>query len=432
MLLVALTASAQRKKKVVVIPEPVPVDTLELRMNAYIDSLRIYKHLVDSLTQSNSAAGDNHRYMTNDLKYRMFSPLTYFPNVTSDQFAGGNIESGNLSDEASRALFHAYMNRPDLVSTTVSRLHASASRSEDSALNKDKVERKVNVTKESLKEKEVAIVQDPVDLVVYKPNFWKFAGDYHLQFMQNHLSENWYQKGESNLSMTGMANISANYNNKQKIKWDNLLEMKLGFQTSESDTIHKMKTSSDLLRYTGKFGVQATKNWYYTLQGIVTTQFARGYKSNKTRVYSDFFSPITINLSAGMDYSINFLNGKLIGNAHLAPFAYNWKHVSRLDLAKDNGIDEGHHSLQDYGSQITIDAEWKPSDKIKWKSKILGYTTYHRTEFQWENTILFSLSKYISTTLYLNPRFDDSVNNKDVDTFWQFKEYFSLGFSYSM
>ncbi len=99
----------------------------------------------------------------------------------------------------------------------------------------------------------------------------------------------------------------------------------MGYQTSKGDTLHKYKTSEDLLRYTGKLGLQATKRWYYTLQVIGQTQFYEGLRSNDKLVYSDFMSPFKLNLSVGMDYSINWFNHRLKGSTHIAPLALNWK-----------------------------------------------------------------------------------------------------------
>ena len=80
--------------------------------------------------------------------------------------------------------------------------------------------------------------------------------------------------------------------------------MKLGFLTSKTDSIHRLKTSDDLLRLTSKLGLQATKKWYYTLQLLAYTQFWRGYKSNDYQVYSDIMSPFNLNISLGMDYNV--------------------------------------------------------------------------------------------------------------------------------
>lgn len=93
--------------------------------------------------------------------------------------------------------------------------------------------------------------------------------------------------------MMGSVTLSVNYNNKQKVKWDNTLEMKFGMQTSKSDSIHSVKPTEDMLRYTGKLGLQAASKWYYTFQLIAQTQWARHYDSNSSTVKSDLFSPST-------------------------------------------------------------------------------------------------------------------------------------------
>lgn len=68
------------------------------------------------------------------------------------------------------------------------------------------------------------------------------------------------------------------------------------------------------------------------------------------------------------------------------------------------------------------------SDLIKWKTRLYGYTTYERTEVEWENTFTFQFNKYISTNIFIYPRFDDgsSVRHDDYG-YWQFKEYASIG-----
>lgn len=70
----------------------------------------------------------------------------------------------------------------------------------------------------------------PVGVMIKKPNFWTFSGDQNLQFMQNYLSENWHKGGESNYSLVANVVLNANYNNKQRLKFDNKLELKLGFR----------------------------------------------------------------------------------------------------------------------------------------------------------------------------------------------------------
>jgi hypothetical protein len=231
--------------------------------------------------------------------------------------------------------------------------------------------------------------------------------------------------------MVASATIEANYNNKSKLKVDNKLEMKLGFQTTESDTLHKFKTNNDLIRYTGKLGLQASKQWYYTFQLLAYTQFTKGFKSNDHFVYSDFLSPFNLNLSLGMDYTVNTKNKKLTGSINLAPLAYNLKYVGRLALSKRNGLSEGSHTLNDFGSEATINLTWNVCSLFNWQTRLYGYTTYHRVEVEWENTFTMAFSKYISAKVFVYPRFDDGASRDKLHGYWQYKEYASLGLSFS-
>ena len=132
-----------------------------------------------------------------------------------------------------------------------------------------------------------------------------------------------------------------------------------------------------------------------------------------------------------MSYNVNVFNGKLVGSIQLAPLAYNFKYVGREALATSYGLKEGEHTLNDFGSEFTFDLTWTFSELIKWKTRLYGYTTYKRAELEWENTITFQFNKYISSNLFIYPRFDDASTRNDDLGYWQFKEYMSIGFSYS-
>ena len=266
-----------------------------------------------------------------------------------------SVETYYLGDYSEdKSLMFIYLNRPDLVRSNESRLDVVGAPIPEGAPRKTEVD-----IVEEVAPKAIELEASPMKIYVAKPNFWTIRGDYYLQFLQNYVSDNWYKGGESNYSMLGSVTMQANYNNKQKVKWENKLEMRLGYQTSKGDTLHKYKTSEDLLRYTGKFGLQATKRWYYTLQLIGQTQFTKGLRSNDKFVYSDFMSPFKLNLSVGMDYSIDWCNHRLKGSTHIAPLALNWKYVGRSSLATRYGLEEGQHGLVDYGSEFTVDFTWQ-------------------------------------------------------------------------
>lgn len=403
-------------------------DTLIVK--SYTDSLRNYKQMLDT-TSINIPDSDR-----DPRTFYIFAPATFYYSVAKDLLQTNDDNQAkqpyDSSRDMDRIMMNIYLNHPNLVAKSERSLNKIGSvHKEMDAPIKNKVQLVTKADALPIEEDDEEHFNLPMEIVVKKPNFWKYSGDYYLQMLQNYVSSNWYKGGESNYSMVASVTMQANYNNKQKVKLDNKLEMKLGFQTSRGDTLHSFKTSEDLIRYTGKLGLQASKKWYYSLQLIAYTQFMRGYKSNDKKVYSDILSPLNINLSVGMDYNVVWFNKKLTGNIHLAPLAYNFKYVGRKELATRYGLDEGKHTLNDFGSECTVDLTWAFTNTIKWKTRLYGYTTYERAEVEWENTISFQFNKYITSNLFIYPRFDDGAKKDESHGYWQLKEYMSIGFAYS-
>lgn len=203
--------------------------------------------------------------------------------------------------------------------------------------------------------------------------------------------------------------------------------MKLGFQSSHNDDEHKYKTNSDLIRMTNKLGIRAVKHWYYTMMLQSWTQFYRGYKANDPKIYSDFMSPFESVLSIGMDYQYNTKNNKFRVNATLSPLALKLKYVGRPSLVTSFGINKGHHAKWEYGSNITINYNWNIVKNVSWAGRIYYFTDYSKSQIEWENTFNLTINKYLSARLFLYPRYDDSVNRKEGDSYFQFNELLSLG-----
>lgn len=385
----------------------------------YLDSLNTYKNA--------GAVAQNTPRLTTYNQYQLFTPSTFFHSVASNNLELNETGQDVVSQEVDAALMNVYLNHPDMVIDSENQIrHAGVVKEDFSEPVKHEVtfvERVAPVPQEQ--------VEEPVEVVVEKPNFWKYKGDYYLQFLQNYISGNWYKGGESNYAMVASAVIEANYDNQSKLRWDNKLEAKIGFQTSSADSIHNLKASEDLLRLTSSLGLQASKNWYYTLKIIAQSQFMRGYKNNDWFTYSDFLSPLNVNISLGMNYKVEWFDKHLTGNIQLSPIALDMRYVDRLALSKRNGLDDGKHFKCDLGSMIVADLEWKFSESVSWKSRMYGFTAYNRVLFEWENTFTFKFNKYISSNIFIYPRFDDSTIRDGHHGYWQFKEYASLGFNYT-
>lgn len=396
-------------------------------LRAYSDSLQAYKLRCDSLL----ALNDSLKKSDDGRMYRLFTPLTFYKSSAAKNlriFPTDN-DGDEINNEVDNMLMNVYLNRPDLVRNTESKLKKAGT------IRNDVVEKKVKVKNDIVeivdtKPDDAILPESTTGIVIMKPKFWNYNGNGNLQFIQNYVSGNWYKGGESNYSMVGDVTLNANYNNMKKLKFENKLELKLGFQTSRGDTLHKFKTNNDLIRYTGKLGLQAHKQWYYTLQLLAYTQFAQGFKSNDKKVYSDFMSPFNMNLGVGLDYTIATKNNRLKGNVNMSFLSFNFRYVDRESLWASNNTGN-HHTLEEFGSQLTTNLEWKISDQVSWKSRLYWYTSYKRTQMEWENTFALRISRYITAQIFMYPRFDDrSKYDKDLGYF-QFQEYCSLGLGYS-
>ena len=418
-MLMASSVSAQRKRM-----DNAKSATTQLVKN-YADSLTMLRQRLDSVMHVN----DSLRTETTDGRYyRLFAPPTFYHAGANQYFSFAPKDSDDVAVAVNEAMMNLYLRRPDLFKTSESQLLASGSLRED--VNHE-VKQQVELVEMVAPAPEVPEEVAPIALEVKKPNFWKFKFDGNLQFLQNYVSDNWHKGGESNYSAVGAVTLELNYNDKDKVLFENKLETKLGIQTSPSDTVHRFKTNNDILRFTSKLGLQAHKKWYYTLQLLAYSQFARGFKANDTMVYSDFMSPFNLNVGLGMEYKVETKNKRLTGSLNFLPLSFNFIYVDRLSLASRNGITGNHHTKENFGSSFTADLKWQPSEQISWKTRLYAFTSYQRVLMEWENQIELKVTKYISANLFLYPRFDDASARDNSLGYFQFQEYSSLGLTYS-
>ena len=391
----------------------------------YADSLAMLRQRLDSVLQVNDSlrteAADG-RY------YRLFAPPTFYHSGANQYFSFAPKDSDDVAVAVNETMMNLYMRRPDLFKATESQLQAVGTLRED--VNQE-VKQQVELVEMVEAAPEVPEEMAPLALEVKKPNFWKFKFDGNLQFLQNYVSDNWHKGGESNYSAVGAITMELNYNDKDKVLFENKLESKLGIQTSPSDTVHRFKTNNDVLRLTSKLGLQAHKHWYYTLQLLAYTQFARGYKANDEMVYSDFMSPFNMNLGLGMEYKVETKNKRLTGSLNFLPLSFNFIYVDRRNLASRNGISGDHHTKESFGSSFTADLKWQMADQVSWKTRFYAFTSYDRALIEWENQIELKVTKYISANIFLYPRFDDANARDESLGYFQFQEYSSLGLTYT-
>lgn len=417
------------------------VVSAELR--ATLDSLSL---LFDDLTDDMDVSFDD--ISDNPLYYKLFMPLVLYgsavseaitPNISrsegqDDLLPLEPIEDGSdmiLARMIDEALVKVYLEHPELVKMTEEELMSVP----DIIPISDDMAMGIRIGDTRAYGRKPSTENDP-DLVLSQPRYWKTFGNFQGKYTQSYYSENWYKGGESNHSILGQINLEANYAKKQTT-FDNKLELKLGYYTTEINGENTFRTNEDLIRFTSKYGLKAYESWYYSAQFQGYTQFMPVYDTKvTTKLKSKFFAPAYGNLSLGMDFKPKFKNKNITLSVLLSPFSYNCRYVSVDSIATSYGIDPGKNFKYTIGSRFDGNLKWKFLEDFTWTSKAQFYTSYESTEVNFENTIDYKLSKYLSLQFFCHWRFDDSVNRKKdkegkLMGYGQFKEFLTLNFNYA-
>lgn len=382
--------------------------------------------------------------------YKITGPQVYYRSAIKDQFrldlpvttetgGGSQTEAMSLRDGInsmiSQMLVVRYLTSPAAIAYTDQHF-MNETLIADAVISTPSKKDITPITSKAVEIKDVKdIVSDmDIDLVIEKPNFWKLGGSIGLQLSQNYFSQNWYKGGTNNATLLSSIDAFASYDNQKNIQWDNRLELKLGFITSASDSIHKFLTANDKIYLSSKLGIRAFKDFYYTAEGEAQTQFMPGYKANDPTAYSKFLAPLDVFVSVGLDYKPKFKNLNL--SVALLPLSYRMRYINgdNEDILRAFKMQEGKHATHDFGSKADVNLKWQLHKNIAWTSRLYYFTSYKYVEAEFENKFTFKFSRYFSTELYTLWRFDDNRDMKYWDQslgFFQFKEYLTLGVTYA-
>lgn len=255
-----------------------------------------------------------------------------------------------------------------------------------------------------------------------------------MQFSQAFISSNWYQGGNDYVALLFNFNWNVDLNTVYYPKWlfQSSFSYKLGVNSNPTGSIQKYSVSQDQLQYNLKLGYKAVKRMFWSFNLRFVTPLVNTYPANSETRTAAFMSPGSLNIGLGMTYNYATKANRFKLSASVSPISYNLKTCFAKDIDHlQYKIPADRYTLSEIGSSVEANADWNITSNISWRNRIFLFTDYDYFQADWENTINFEINKFLSTQLYLRPRFDSSTVKNEKWGYWMFKEILSFGLSYT-
>ena len=290
--------------------------------------------------------------------------------------------------------------------------------------------------------------------IFIKPQYWKTGGIGSINLAQGVIS-NWAKGGESSISTLTEVNMFANYS-RGNTKWDNNARFKYGLIKSGKKGLRKnedmfeinskfgQKAFGSLGKYAiEKYGTKGIKHWYYSFLASFKSQIARGYNyPNDSVAVSTFLAPGYLVFALGLDYKPNKQTSLLI-----SPLTSKSTFVTDTVLIDQTkyGIDKDRKAKNEMGVFIKARFKYNFNDDISLENKLSLFTNYVKNpqniDIDWEIILRMKITFYMDAVISTHIIYDDDVkvpvfNDEGVKIGTgprlQFKEVFSIGFSYKL
>lgn len=261
-----------------------------------------------------------------------------------------------------------------------------------------------------------------LDKTIKKKGPWTYSGIENIQLSQAYLS-NWTKGGENSIALQSDLLVRANYK-MDKVEWENYARHKVGILNSES---YPVQVNTDNIIANSKYGIRASKKWYYSFVFDFNSQLFNGYNNKKREnIISGFMSPAYFTFALGMDFKQS-KEFTLLLSPLTSKITY-VKDTAKVDQEKYK-IDKDRKTAYNTGASLTNNFNWKISTELNLRYKLdvfIGYFDKDPTkQIDWELIFDMRINQYLSTRLNTQLRYYSNESDKI-----QFREHFAINFSY--
>lgn len=284
---------------------------------------------------------------------------------------------------------------------------------------------------------------------------WKHGGFVGLNVSQSHFS-NWTAGGQDNVNGLGTLKYNMNYL-KGKSKWDNTLDMALGYSYYDFDK--KPVKTDDRLNFSSLYGYDVVKEKLFVTANLnFQTQFANGYNyaADSTNRISGFLAPAYLTVGLGVQYtpaswfSLNLApaSGKLtiVNDQTLADAGAFGVKGALIDPSTGDILEHGSKFRMELGAQLIANVNYEIFKNVTLSSKLIVFYDYMQTrefnalgndygcrfDFDWDNQLILKVNSWLNCNVSARLIYDEDIKPIEGDSFLQFKEVLSIGISYNI
>ncbi len=284
---------------------------------------------------------------------------------------------------------------------------------------------------------------------------WTHGGFVGLNVSQSHFS-NWTAGGQDNINGLGTFKYNLNFA-KGKSKWDNTLDLALGYSYFDFDK--KPIKTDDRINLSSLYGYDVVKDKLYLTANLnFQTQFADGYKydTDSTNRISAFLAPAYLTVGLGAQYtpsswfSLNLApaSGRLtiVNDQELADAGAFGVKGALIDPVTGEILEHGSKFRMELGAQLIANVNYEIFKNVVFSSKLIVFYDYLqdrefnalnkkygcRLDFDWDNALVLKVNDWLNCNITARLVYDEDIAPIEGESFLQFKEVLSVGISYKI